>query len=77
MALSDVSLSDTTCDDRGAEVHRQLIAAYERIEELEGGIRGLLGLITLLNNNPDIPERVREHTSLNHRVIDAQEMLRP
>ncbi|MDB5607736.1 MAG: hypothetical protein JWP25_4636 [Bradyrhizobium sp.] len=58
-------------------MHRQLTAAYERIEELEGGIKGLLGLLKLLTNNDAIPECVREAMIVNHRVIDAQEMLRP
>lgn len=78
MPLKDVQLEDTPhiLLDRVHETRRELIAAYERVEELEGGLKGLLGLLTLVSNNPDLPASIREILASNHRVIDAQEMLR-
>lgn len=76
MALRDVSLSDTTCDDRASETHRKLIGARERIEDLEGALRGLIGLVQLISHNRDLPAAFRETLMTNHRVLDAEELLR-
>ncbi len=80
MALRDVQLSDDAPHillDRCKETRRELLAAYEAIDELRSGIKGLLGLLSLLSHNREIPEHIREELFFNHRVIDAQEMLRP
>jgi uncharacterized protein Smg (DUF494 family) len=61
--------------DAMAENRRQLINAYERIENLQDALRGLIGLIQLLSHNASIPLEAREAMVDNHRVIDAQELL--
>lgn len=53
----------------------ELHAAYQRIEELEAALRGMVGLIQMLNHNEDIPKQVRWHMFKNHRVIEAEEVL--
>jgi hypothetical protein len=80
MPLRDVQLSDEApaiLSDKLSEKCRECIAAYERTEELETALKGLLGFLSYLNKNPAFPERLRERMLLDHRVIDAQEMLRP
>jgi hypothetical protein len=76
MPLRDVSLSDTTPYDRTAETHRQLIDSRERIGDLEGALRGLLGMLRLLSNNHELPSGFRENLMSNEQVVDAQELLR-
>lgn len=79
MPLRDVQLSDeppAILIDRVRETRRELIAAYERIDELQSGLKGLIGFVQLLSHNRDIPKSVRDDMLLNHRVIDAEELLR-
>ncbi len=80
MPLRDVQLSDDAPHillDRCKEARRDLTAARERIEELEGGMKRLLGLLSMLSKNESIPLPIRETLPILLDVIDAQEMLRP
>jgi hypothetical protein len=77
MPLRDVALDhETPIRDALAEKHRELINAYERIDDLEAALWGMLGLIQLLSHNRDIPETVRDGMLTNHRYLDAEELLR-
>jgi hypothetical protein len=79
MPLRDVQLSDDAphiLRDRMQETRRELHNAYERIEDLERAIRGLLSLTETLSNNPGMTPTLRDVLKTNERVIDARELLR-
>jgi hypothetical protein len=77
MPLRDILMTDEQANrDPLVETRRELHNAYDRIEQLELALRGLLGLAQLLSNNRDIPAEIRELLAINHRVIDAMELLR-
>lgn len=74
--LRHLDISDSAvASDIMAEKARELIAAYERIEDLQNAVRGLLGLIQLVAGRPDISPEVRDAITTSHRVFDAQELL--
>jgi hypothetical protein len=70
----DIS-DDKVAIDIAAEKARELIAAYERIEDLQNALRGLIGLCQLVAGRDDISPDVREALTTSHRLIDAQELL--
>jgi hypothetical protein len=70
----DIS-DDARVADMVAEKARELIAAYERIEELQNSVRELLWLIEFIGKRQDISPEVREALTANHRIFDAKELL--
>jgi hypothetical protein len=76
--LRHLDLSDdTTVADMVAEKARQLTNSYERIEELQGALKGLLGLLhTLETNQRGVSQTVREELRNSTLIIDAVELLR-
>jgi hypothetical protein len=75
--LRHLDLSDEAiAADIMAEKARELINAYDRIEDLQGAIRGLLGLLKLVAGRDDISPDVREALTVSHRIVDAEELLR-
>lgn len=71
----DIS-DDQLAIDMAAEKARQLIAAYERIEELQDAVRGLLALIRSVEHNErGVSEVVRETLRTHQSVIDARDLL--
>jgi hypothetical protein len=64
-----------TKEGMAAEKARELHNCYERIEDLQNAVRGLLGLILLIAGRPDISPEIREAMTTSHRVSDAQELL--
>jgi hypothetical protein len=72
----DIS-DDAMAADVVAEKARQLVNAYEHIEDLQGALRELLGLIHIIETNERaVSFAVRESLRTNSCVIDAQELLR-
>jgi hypothetical protein len=69
-------MTDEAKLDHLTETRRELRNAYDRIEQLEMALRGLLGMTQLLSTNRDIPNELRELLATHHRVIDAMELLR-
>lgn len=75
--LRHLDLSDEKlAADIHAEKARQLANAYERIEDLQCAVRGLLALIASLEHNErGVSQVVREVLRTNHCVLDARELL--
>ena len=68
---------DKVAADMVAEKARALSVAYERIEELQGAVKGLLGLLrAVANNKQGVSEVIRDAIEADTRIIDAQELLR-
>lgn len=75
--LRHLDLSDeTVAVDIAAEKARELINAYDRIEDLQNALNGLLGLIQLVAGRQDISPEVRDALTTGHRIVDAVELLR-
>jgi hypothetical protein len=74
--LRHLDLSDDqVARDIMAEKARELVAAYERIEDLQTAVRELLWLVMFVARRADISPDVRDALISNHRVIDAQNLL--
>jgi hypothetical protein len=72
----DIS-DDVAAADMVAEKARALTAAYERIEELQGALKGLLGLLQAIENNQrGVSQTVRDSLRSNTLVSDAEDLLR-
>jgi hypothetical protein len=71
----DIS-DDAVAADIMAEKARELSAAYERIEDLQNAIKGLLGLCQLVAGRDDISFDVSNALRTSHRIVDAEELLR-
>lgn len=72
----DIS-DDALAADIATEKARQLAGAYDRIEQLQDAVRGLLVLISATEDNTrGVSEAVREGLRTDQRVVDAQELLR-
>jgi hypothetical protein len=69
----DIS-DDAVARDIAAEKARELVAAYERIEQLQYALKGLLLLIETIK--PRLSDEVRTALRTERRIIDAMEMLR-
>ena len=75
--LRHLDLSDdAVAADMVAEKARELIAAYERIDQLYDSLRELLWLIEFIAKRDDISFDVSVAMRTNHRIIDALELLR-
>lgn len=75
--LRNLDLSDSeVVADITAEKARELVNAYERINDLEDAVRGLIGLTQLIANRPDITPDMREALTMSHRILDAIEVLK-
>jgi hypothetical protein len=72
LAAADLS---TEQPDPLVETKRELLNAYQHIEELQEALKGLLGLLVLIEHHPDVSPDLRECLHSNHRVIDAHEAL--
>jgi hypothetical protein len=53
-----------------------LIAAYERIEELQCACKGLLGLVSVVSRHPATPESLAESLISSEAVQAAKELVR-
>ena len=74
--LAALILSDPAVADSMSETKRALMNAYERIEDLQTAVKGLLWLCNMLANRADISEDVRDDLTTSQHIIDAQELLR-
>jgi len=76
--LRHLDISDeTAAADMVAEKARALTAAYERIQELQNAIKGLLGLLlAVADNKQGVSEMVRDAIDTDTRIVDARELLR-
>jgi hypothetical protein len=70
----DIS-DDKVASDIMAEKARELIAAYERIGELQDGLVELLWLIQFVADRDDLSPDVRDALTANPRIFDAQQLL--
>lgn len=52
-----------------------LITAYDRIEELQTSVRGLLGLFSVISRHPGMPASVRESLINSEAVQTARELV--
>jgi hypothetical protein len=52
-----------------------LIAAYDRIEELQHACRGLLGLLSVISRHPGMPASTRESLITSEAVQTARELV--
>jgi hypothetical protein len=71
----DIS-DDAMAADLVAEKARQLVNAYEHIEELREAVKGLLGLIDLVARHRAIAPEVSQALTTSNIVLDARELLR-
>lgn len=77
MPLRHVDVSDKkAAADIMAEKARELVNAYDRIEDLQNALKGLLGLCQLVAGRDDVLPGVREALTTSHRIVDAEELLR-
>jgi hypothetical protein len=52
-----------------------LIAAYDRIEELQHACKGLLGLISVISRHPGLPHSLHESLVTSEAVQHARELV--
>ena len=74
--LRHLDISDeAVAQDIMAEKASELIAAYERIEDLQNAVKGLLGLCQLVAGRDDVLPEVRDALTTSSHVFDAQDLL--
>jgi|GEM_PF-6130771 len=52
-----------------------LIAAYDRIEELQSAMKGLLGLVSVVSRHPGFPQSLQESLVSSEAVQHARELV--
>jgi len=70
----DIS-DDAVRVDMAAEKARELINAYERIEDLQQAIRELIAMIRLVSLHADVSPALADILTTNHAIVDARELL--